>query len=502
MRLPTSRDSLSLRISGFDAAAAFAAPWIALWLRDAHVLSANDWTTAIVYCLISFAFSLLAFLLFRIRDGMSSLFSVNDALDAGKAVILSQFMAILALFTFTRLDGVPRSTPVIQALILLAALIAARTIMRLTTADENWPARRPRGVHENIVMIGSTRLSALYIKFLEAYASGQHRVIAVLDDDPQMIGRSVSGVRIVGPAQHLEPVIEEYLEHGIRTDRVIFGGGTDMLSPDAIKEIERICVRRDIRLDFVPALIGLSGPEEAMVEAEAEPERSLQDDVALSNYFRIKHLVDFCVTVLLLLLLLPLLAFVACIVLVDVGSPILFWQQRIGVKGRSFLVHKFRTLKPSYDQQGLPIVGSERMSWIGNLLRATRFDELPQLLNVLVGDMSLIGPRPLLPHDQPPDVSLRLMVRPGISGWAQVNGGSLLSPLEKNELDEWYIRRASFLLDLRIFFMTIRMITMGERRPEPALRLSDILSEASPLQPEPSPVHAQSRQPRRRKVAG
>ena len=85
------------------------------------------------------------------------------------------------------------------------------------------------------------------------------------------------------------------------------------------------------------------------------------------------------------------------------------------------------------------------MSWIGYLLRKFRLDELPQLLNVLVGDMSLIGPRPLLPHDQPADPTLRLMVRPGITGWAQVNGGKLLTPEEKNALDEWYVRNASFV---------------------------------------------------------
>jgi lipopolysaccharide/colanic/teichoic acid biosynthesis glycosyltransferase len=471
MRLPTSRGSFRVRISTFDAAAALIAPWLALWLRDAQILSVVTWQIAALYGFMSFAFSLLAFLIFRTRDGMSSLFSVNDALDAGKAVILSQFMTILALFTFTRLDGVPRSTPIIQALILLAAMIAARTIMRLLTADLERPARRPAAVSENIIMIGSTRLSALYIKFLEAYAPAQHRVIAMLDDQPEMNGRAVSGVRIVGPPQHLDPVIEEYLEHGIRTDRVIVGGETDMLAPDVVKEIERICLARNIRFDFVPALIGLGNRPGEPLESAAETEPWPAPHVALPGYFKVKHLIDFCITLLLLLLLLPLIAVITCMVLIDVGSPVLFWQQRIGVNGRTFLVHKFRTLKPSFDRSGMAVRGADRMSWVGRLLRATRLDELPQLLNVLVGDMSLVGPRPLLPDDQPVNPSRRLMVRPGITGWAQVNGGKLLSAQEKNELDEWYIDNASFVLDMRIILMTLQVIILGERRLDRAARL-------------------------------
>ena len=108
------------------------------------------------------------------------------------------------------------------------------------------------------------------------------------------------------------------------------------------------------------------------------------------------------------------------------------------------------------------------MSFIG-CLRSSRIDELPQLFNVLFGDMSLIGPRPLLPHDQPKNSSLRLMVRPGITGWAQINGGNLITPEEKGALDDWYIRHASLWLDLRIALLTLRFLFTGERRSEQAV---------------------------------
>ena len=137
---------------------------------------------------------------------------------------------------------------------------------------------------------------------------------------------------------------------------------------------------------------------------------------------------DFCLSLLLIVVLLPVFLMIAVIVLLDVGSPIFFWQRRVGINGQGFHIHKFRTLKPAYDDQGRTFSTTDRVSWVGALLRKFRLDELPQLLNVLVGDMSLIGPRPLLPHDQPSDATARLMVRPGITGWAQVNGGKLDHP--------------------------------------------------------------------------
>jgi Bacterial sugar transferase len=149
-----------------------------------------------------------------------------------------------------------------------------------------------------------------------------------------------------------------------------------------------------------------------------------------------------------------------------VGLPVFFWQQRMGAGGRRFLLHKFRTLRTPFDENGRKLTDEERLSPIGRFMRRTRLDELPQLLNILVGDMSLIGPRPLLPRDQRKNIEIRLMVRPGITGWAQVNGGVLLSPDEKEPLDEWYIRNASLWLDLRILFMTAIVFFCGERRTQ------------------------------------
>src|SRR5439155_25160979 len=128
---------------------------------------------------------------------------------------------------------------------------------------------------------------------------------------------------------------------------------------------------------------------------------------------------------------------------------------------------------------------------IGQCLRATRIDELPQLLNVLLGDMSLIGPRPLLPQDHPSNTSIRLSVRPGITGWAQVNGAKLVTKEEKEKLDEWYIRNASLRTDLQILTLTLRLILRGRvSSAETHADREQVHSKNINLVPSPTPVGA------------
>src|SRR5262249_59033453 len=124
----------------------------------------------------------------------------------------------------------------------------------------------------------------------------------------------------------------------------------------------------------------------------------------------------------------------------------------------------------AHDVDGTRIADSERSSIIGRLLRRTRFDELPQLYNVLIGEMSFVGPRPLLPHDQPEGDTTRLLVRPGITGWAQDNGGRHISAADKSALDVWYLKNASLWLDVKILLQTVAMLIAGERRNSGAIR--------------------------------
>jgi lipopolysaccharide/colanic/teichoic acid biosynthesis glycosyltransferase len=162
----------------------------------------------------------------------------------------------------------------------------------------------------------------------------------------------------------------------------------------------------------------------------------------------------------------PLAVIVALLVLLDVGHPVVFWQHRLGRFGRPLHIYKFRTMQALFNRKGHPVPDSERLSSIGQFLRASRLDEIPQLWNILTGEMSVVGPRPLLPIDQPNTYSTRLEVRPGLTGLAQISGGKLLSIEEKDAFDEHYVRHCSIFLDFTILARTLWVMLRGDTRNE------------------------------------
>ena len=167
---------------------------------------------------------------------------------------------------------------------------------------------------------------------------------------------------------------------------------------------------------------------------------------------------DILASLLGLTLLLPMLAVVSIVVRLLLGSPILFCQTRPGLQGKLFMLRKFRTMRTPLVGEDLLATDAMRLTCFGRFLRSTSLDELPTLWNVLLGDMSLVGPRPLLPEYLPLYTAHQMRrheVKPGISGWAQVNGRNAISWEEKFELDVWYVDQRSFLLDLKILWMTV-----------------------------------------------
>ena len=162
----------------------------------------------------------------------------------------------------------------------------------------------------------------------------------------------------------------------------------------------------------------------------------------------------------------PLIALTALAVRLAMGRPVLFTQVRSGRNGRPFRMIKFRSMTDARDRSGQLLDDAERLPPFGRLLRRTRLDELPELWNVLLGDMSLIGPRPLLPESlaaMGSDAWKRGSMRPGLTGWAQVNDNALLDERDKLALDLWYVERASLRLDLLILAKTFTVIAMGDR---------------------------------------
>ena len=175
----------------------------------------------------------------------------------------------------------------------------------------------------------------------------------------------------------------------------------------------------------------------------------------------LKRLLDIIIASIALILLSPLYAFVAYKVKKNLGSPVLFRQVRPGLRGKPFEMIKFRTMKDAVDAQGNPLPDSERLTPFGKMLRSTSLDEMPELWNVIKGDMSVVGPRPLLTEYLPlytEEQAKRHHVRPGMTGHAQVNGRNAIGWEEKFKLDTWYVENQSTRLDFKIMFKTVHKV--------------------------------------------
>lgn len=178
-----------------------------------------------------------------------------------------------------------------------------------------------------------------------------------------------------------------------------------------------------------------------------------------------KRVLDFIFSLCLLLVVFPVMLIVALLIRIKLGAPVIFQQVRPGLHGKPFRMVKFRTMLDAVDEDGNVLPDTDRLTSFGKFLRSTSLDELPELWNVLRGDMSLVGPRPLLMEYLPlytPEQFRRHEVRPGVTGWAQINGRNALSWPEKFKLDVWYVDNQSFWLDMKIIFLTVKKVIIRD----------------------------------------
>ena len=179
----------------------------------------------------------------------------------------------------------------------------------------------------------------------------------------------------------------------------------------------------------------------------------------------LKRLLDLWLAMVLIIISLPLMLFIAILIRLSMGSPVIFKQLRPGLREKPFYLYKFRTMKKSEDDRGELLPDEQRLTGLGRTLRKFSLDELPQLINVIRGELSFVGPRPLLMEyldRYSSEQARRHDVKPGITGWAQVNGRNAISWEEKFELDVWYVDNRSFLLDLKIIWLTVFKVLKTE----------------------------------------
>lgn len=213
--------------------------------------------------------------------------------------------------------------------------------------------------------------------------------------------------------------------------------------------------------------------------------RSIWSVMAVRMYKRIgKRAFDLLVSFVLVVLLAPLLLVLSLLVWLSMGLPILFRQTRPGYQARLFDILKFRSMSDLRDENGVHLPDGDRITRVGQLLRRTSLDELPELLNVIRGDMSLVGPRPLLVQYLPlysEQQMRRHEIKPGITGWVQINGRNAMSWEEKFRLDTWYVDNMSFGLDLKILVLTIWKVLMREGISQPGYATAEFFRGSETL---------------------
>jgi lipopolysaccharide/colanic/teichoic acid biosynthesis glycosyltransferase len=458
---PSSHARLFSRLSIYDVAWAAASPALAYIIRQGGI----DRIEALaVYCGVAFIASLLTFQLFGISQPISRFFSARDAVEVVKACSISIAIAGAFLFTFTRMEETPRSVPLLHFLVLAAGLIAGRNIAK---TRHRW--REPEGMAEsveNIIIVGTSRLAWFYSKLVEEFADGESRIIALLDERSRFRHRSLNGYLVAGSPLDASKIFDEYATHGVEIHKVVLAVSRESLSTNAWNELNIIAKNRNIALEILPErLLAARSPQKIKRIRPGDVRHELSSTSGCLVW-KLKRVADIVFAVVTLLSISPLAILVALLALLDVGYPVLFWQQRVGRLGKPLHIFKFRTMRAPFDRTGHPVSESERLSLVGRLLRAARLDEIPQLWNILTGEMSVVGPRPLLAIDQPKSYSTRLYVRPGLTGLAQISGGKLLSIGEKDALDEYYVRQCSIFLDLSIMVRTLLVMLRGDRRDE------------------------------------
>jgi lipopolysaccharide/colanic/teichoic acid biosynthesis glycosyltransferase len=458
----------------------------ALLLRDNFEFSWTRLAALLPYLALTLTAAAAIFPLFGISRTIWRLAVMNDHLRLFGAIVLTVVAAVTLCFVYNRLENVARALPVLQALLMLVFLVGARVVIRVRYLARAKPAQlamptQGAGVGESVIVVGLTRLTELYLRSVAEFAPERVRIAGLLVRSPHQAGRLVHGHQVLGAPDQVADALRELEEHGVMVDRIVVTTAFDRLldaERDALLGVER---SSGIRLEFIAERLGLeeadvarppagfpSASERAVVTF-AIPDAELAA-MARRPYWKIRRVVDVVGALLLLVLLAPVVVLVGILVAIDLGWPVVFWQQRPGLGGRPFHLYKLRTMAAAHHADGRPVPESRRVSRIGRALRRTRIDELPQLVNILRGEMSFIGPRPLLAADQATAYAARLLVRPGLTGWAQVKAGRDVTAANKAALDVWYVRNASPALDLAILLQTLRMLISGERISTAAIR--------------------------------
>jgi lipopolysaccharide/colanic/teichoic acid biosynthesis glycosyltransferase len=449
-------------------------PFAALFIRDNFAPREASLSAAVDYALVGVIVAVVVLPIAGVNRTLWRYTSLSDLFRLALAVMVTLLLALFTAFALSRLQDIPRSLPVIQWLFLVAAMAGTRIAIRMWREQFTRPLQENAGTPEiqHIVIVGVNQIAELYLRSIAEFAPGRFSVAGILASGVQLKGRLLGSFKVLGIPEDAARVVRELAVHGVSLDRIVVAEPLARLSGRAQEVLFALERSSNVEVDWLTELLGFDSPgaEVNAFGAIETVERPTSVSIiprtasgSIGGYRYVKRVMDALTAAILILMLAPLVALIAALVAVDVGLPVVFWQKRPGYYGRPFRIYKFRTMHAAHDEEGNRIPDQQRSSKFGELLRRSRLDELPQLYNILVGQMSFVGPRPLLPIDHASGEEHRLVVRPGLTGWAQVNGGRELSPEDKCALDLWYIKNISLALDFRIALRTCAVVIAGER---------------------------------------
>ena len=458
----------------------------AVILRDSFEFSSARLVALAPYFICTTFASVLVLAVSGVNRSIWRLSAMPDYLRIVASMLVVTIVSVAMTFAFNRLEGVPRSLPFLQFYLAVTLLVGSRVLYRLRHASRLSVRRGmaplkvvDKPAAETVLLIGLSQLTETYLQSVAELAPGRYRVAGILGRHKRHVGRLVAAHKVLGLPEQLGRVLAELEVNGVEVDRIVVTAALASLSEEACEAIMAVQRSGSAEVQYLSEALGFETGARRQISDAAVADRTFDgrpvefeiqaDELAKMQkrrYWRAKRAIDVGASLFLLVIGAPVLMLIALSVAGSMGGVPYFWQQRPGLGGRPFRLYKFRTMRTPIAADGRKLSDEERLSRLGNFLRRTRFDELPQLFNILRGDMSFIGPRPLLPCDQDEGFRARLLVRPGLSGWAQVVGGRAISPEDKAALDVWYVRNAGFLLDFAIVLRTIPIIFLGERTSE------------------------------------
>lgn len=456
---------------------------LALALRENFDLTRDRLLEFLPYFTATVAVAFLIFAIGGITRAIWRFSSQPEYLKITATLILVIIGAVLITFAYNRLDGVARSLPLIQCLVCVALLIGARVLHKIAhdgrqirKASAGFLRHTDAEPVSTLLVVGISKLAETYLQAITELAPGRIVIAGVVGRTDRHVGRLVATHPVLGELRDIDDILNDLEVHGIAIDKIVVATSFDALTAVDRATLLTLERSRNITVQFLAEHLGLDlKPQATPYRPNCRSELSFEipplelREIGKRRYWKVKRAIDAIVAFAALVIFSPFIVIVAFVVAATVGFPVIFWQQRPGLGGTPFRLYKFRTMKAAHTFDGRRLSDDERLSSIGTLMRRVRMDEWPQLFNIMRGDMSIIGPRPLLPCDQSEAYRARLLVRPGLTGWAQVVGGRTISPEDKAALDVWYVRNASLRLDLEIAARTIPMVLFGERICIPAI---------------------------------